>query len=66
VQWDENAVYMLIKCYNIRKCGKQLLSGKFVTVNEELAYKKIIYYTSAAEAKNKEIYLHKVRGKGKN
>jgi hypothetical protein len=63
---DEDAVHVLLKCVETRKWRKQLLSRKWLTVNEESAYKKIINCTNAVKLRNIGNYRYKVRCKWEN
>jgi hypothetical protein len=50
----------------MRKWGEQLLSIKWLIVNEGVAYKRIINCTIAVELRNKGKYLYKIRCKWEN
>jgi hypothetical protein len=49
---EEDAIHTLLKCLGTRKWREQLLSTKWLTVNEESAYKTITNCTNAVELRN--------------
>jgi hypothetical protein len=48
---EEDAVYILLKCAEMRRLSEHL-SRKWQTINEEIAYKKIINCTNTLEIRN--------------
>jgi hypothetical protein len=60
-----DALHILLKCLETRKWREQFLSRKWVTANEEVAYKRILNCTNVVEL-NIEKYLYKIRCKWEN
>jgi hypothetical protein len=60
---DVDAIYILLKCSEMRKWREQFLSRKWLMLNEGIAYKKIINCTNIIELRNIGIYLYKIRCK---
>ena len=44
-----NAINILSKCREIQRWKEQLLHRKWLAVNEDIAFKKIIHYTETIE-----------------
>jgi hypothetical protein len=60
---DEDAVHILLKCSETRKWREQILTRKWLIVNEEIAYKKITNCTNGVELEHVGNYLYKIRCK---
>jgi hypothetical protein len=54
-------MHILLKCSKTRKWREQFLGRKWLTVNEEVAYKRIINLTNAVELRSIGKYLYKIR-----
>jgi hypothetical protein len=63
---EEDAVHILLKCPETRRLREHLLGMKWLTINEEIAYKKIISCTNTLEIRNTGSYLYKFKRKWEN
>jgi hypothetical protein len=63
---DEDAIHMLLKCSETRKWREQLLSRKWLRLNEWVAFKKIINCTNIIELRNIGSFLYKIKCKWEN
>jgi hypothetical protein len=48
---EDDVIHIFLKCSETREWREQFLSRKWLIVNKELAYKRIIYCTNAVELK---------------
>jgi hypothetical protein len=63
---EEEAVHIILKCPETRRLRKHLASRKWQTINEELAYKKIINCTNTVQLRKLGRYLCKIKCKREN
>jgi hypothetical protein len=63
---EEDAVHILLKFPETRRLRKHLLSRKWQTINEEIAYKKMINSSNTLEIRNICSYLYKIKCKLEN
>jgi hypothetical protein len=63
---EDDAVHILLKCPETRRLREHVLSRKWLTINEEIAYKKIISCTNTLEIRNAGSYLYKFKCKSEN
>jgi hypothetical protein len=59
-------LHVLLKCSETRKSRGQVLSIKWLIVNEEVTYKRTINCNNFVELKNIGKYLYKIRCKWEN
>jgi hypothetical protein len=59
-------VHILLKCPETRRLKEHFLSRKWLTINEEIAYNKIINCTNTLEIRNIGMYLYKIICKWEN
>jgi hypothetical protein len=60
------SLHILLKCSETRKWREQFLSRKWLVVNEEVAYERIINCANAVELRDIGKYLYKIRYKWEN
>jgi hypothetical protein len=64
--WEEDAVYILLKCPETRRLRKHLLSRKWQIIKGELAYKKIISCANTVDTRNLGRLFYKIKCKWEN
>jgi hypothetical protein len=59
----EDVLQIALKCFETRKQREQFFSRKLLILNEEVAYKRMINCTNAAELRNVGKYWYEARCK---
>jgi hypothetical protein len=62
----EDAKHILLKCPETKKWREECVSSNWLSINEDLAYRKIISCTNANKIKSLGKYLFKTKCKWKN